>query len=1229
MKKKLVVIAIALSMAANISAPVIVRAEQKQTENIEVEREAIPESDYKKSEITVLNAGNMSISQNGIDLIKSFEGCRLEAYKALSTEQYYTIGWGHYGPDVTAGMKITQAQADAMLEEDLKVYVSYVNTFLNKYDITINQNQFDALCSFTYNLGNVWNSSKYPTFQLKTYLINGVNNYSDSEIRTAFTNWNKSGGNVVAGLTKRRNAEADLFLSSGLSNVCNCSSVYAGNYTCTTSSLPLTIRSGHGSNYSKVGSIPSGATVYVSKASGTGAGNWAHVEYNGVSGYASMEYLEKQDTGKDPHGVVDSASGGFHSVNVAGWAIDEDDYNTALQIHIYLDGQGIGIITADQYRPDVNNVYGCGDYHGYDAHIEVYAINIGGGKNTLIGEAKVNISKDTEAPVISDYKVTDVTTTGYTVSCTVTDNFGVDRVQFPTWTQKDGQDDIIQDWGTNAAASGARNGDTYTYQVNIADHNNESGLYNTHIYAYDKYGNSSTVSINSIEVPTTPDVSEETYTLTYDANGGEDAPEKETGEQDNTLKISEDTPIRRGYEFIGWSMDKDAKTAEYQAGDEIKLKEDTTLYAVWEKIAEAGTCGKNLSWEINKQGVLTIYGDGAMQNYTYKSEMPWYRYLSKIKSVVIEKGVTTIGDYAFYGMTDTTNITIPEGVKTIGAYAFKNSAKLEQVELPSTLTRLGESAFYGCTSLKKIAIPEGMYTVWSYTFKNCTSLEEVTLPDSLIKIDEAAFYGCTSLKKITIPDDVSIIGVYCFKNCSALSEINLPENLPKIREASFYGTAVTEMTIPDSVTSIGAYAFKNCGKLEKIHLSKELKTIGDSAFYACDNLTKLSLPQNVEEIDDYAFRKCEGIQVVTFPDTLKKIGESAFYGCSGLSELVLPDEVAEIGAYAFKNCSNIYTVTLPETLNVLEDSVFYGCSRITSIGIPESINTIGNYAFSRCTELSTVYFNGAAPTIADYAFAKVNATVMYPGDESWTEDILQNYGGTLTWKSTATETEHDFSIRIDHKDSTCTEAGYDVYKCANCDETETIELDVDPENHVYSETDRDLQYIYYTCEQCGEIKQEFNDQEYTIDLGNGETTTVVGHYDLEMRQEILDICNEKRVRFGYEPLTLVELDSPLQDAANIRGYEIAYQYSHTRPNGERAIVSFYDYAYCDAENIAGGQETAAEVCHDWFASDSHNTAIMDNSYRTIGISVFVEKVDEEEWGVPYINEFVQLFSRNS
>ena len=235
----------------------------------------------------LFRTSNMGISQSGVDLIKQFEGCRLTAYKVTSSEKYYTIGYGHYGADVYAGMTITQAQAESMLKSDLVRFEGYVNTFLNKYNITINQNQFDALVSFTYNVGNVWVS--YNTFQLKTYLINGVSNYNSDQITTAFTNWNKSGGVVLDGLTRRRKAEAALFLN-GNTNDCSCSDSYAGDYVCTASSA-LNIRSGHGGTV--IGTIPSGAVVYVSKADGT----WAHVSYNGINGCSSMQYLKKkQDT---------------------------------------------------------------------------------------------------------------------------------------------------------------------------------------------------------------------------------------------------------------------------------------------------------------------------------------------------------------------------------------------------------------------------------------------------------------------------------------------------------------------------------------------------------------------------------------------------------------------------------------------------------------------------------------------------------------------------------------------------------------------------------------------------------------------------------------------------------------------------------------------------------------------------------------------------------------------
>lgn len=139
------------------------------------------------------------ISQAGITLIKSFEGCRLTAYKPVPTEQYYTIGWGHYGPDVRQGMTITQAEADAMLARDLVKYETYVNdrdnvTFIDK----LNQNQFDALVSFCYNTG-AGNLRK---------LCRGR---TAEQIAEKLPEYNKSGGKVLTGLVRRRAAELDLY----------------------------------------------------------------------------------------------------------------------------------------------------------------------------------------------------------------------------------------------------------------------------------------------------------------------------------------------------------------------------------------------------------------------------------------------------------------------------------------------------------------------------------------------------------------------------------------------------------------------------------------------------------------------------------------------------------------------------------------------------------------------------------------------------------------------------------------------------------------------------------------------------------------------------------------------------------------------------------------------------------------------------------------------------------
>ena len=143
----------------------------------------------------------MTISQKGIDFIKQFEGCRLTAYKPVSTEKYYTIGYGHYGVDVRRGMVITQQRAEELLKGDIKP----VERLLNGMGINYTQGQFDALTSWIYNLGvgNFKSSTMYK------YIVSHKN---DEAITDQMVKWVNAGGMPLLGLRRRRVAEANMFL---------------------------------------------------------------------------------------------------------------------------------------------------------------------------------------------------------------------------------------------------------------------------------------------------------------------------------------------------------------------------------------------------------------------------------------------------------------------------------------------------------------------------------------------------------------------------------------------------------------------------------------------------------------------------------------------------------------------------------------------------------------------------------------------------------------------------------------------------------------------------------------------------------------------------------------------------------------------------------------------------------------------------------------------------------
>lgn len=162
-------------------------------------------------ELAKLYAGTIPtrvMSDEGIEMLCGFEGLRLTAYKAVSTEQYYTIGYGHYGPDVTAGMTITKEQAVELLKSDVASRENYVNNFLKTNNLLYNQHQFDALVSFIYNIG----TGNFSGSSIERLMKQGIENFAEDDIVYWISVWRKSGGQVLAGLEKRRAKESALFM---------------------------------------------------------------------------------------------------------------------------------------------------------------------------------------------------------------------------------------------------------------------------------------------------------------------------------------------------------------------------------------------------------------------------------------------------------------------------------------------------------------------------------------------------------------------------------------------------------------------------------------------------------------------------------------------------------------------------------------------------------------------------------------------------------------------------------------------------------------------------------------------------------------------------------------------------------------------------------------------------------------------------------------------------------
>ena len=205
-----------------------------------------------------------------------------------------------------------------------------------------------------------------------------------------------------------------------------------------------------------------------------------------------------------------------------------------------------------------------------------------------------------------------------------------------------------------------------------------------------------------------------------------------------------------------------------------------------------GTCGDNLTWTLNTDNrTLVISGTGEMDSFSYVSPVPWYDYLSYIKYVTVEDGVTSIGDHAFEYCSDLTSITLGSGVTSIGNSAFSYCYNLTSITIPNSVTSIGERAFEFCKSLISITIPNSVTSIGNSAFQGCWNLTSITIPNSVTSIGEYAFLYCHSLTSITLGSGVTSIGKEAFYGCSSLAVVNVEATTPPTLSADAFTSSPT------------------------------------------------------------------------------------------------------------------------------------------------------------------------------------------------------------------------------------------------------------------------------------------------------------------------------------------------------------------------------------------------------------------------------------------------------
>ncbi|WP_337461329.1 fibronectin type III domain-containing protein [Jutongia sp.] len=293
-----------------------------------------------------------------------------------------------------------------------------------------------------------------------------------------------------------------------------------------------------------------------------------------------------------------------------------------------------------------------------------------------------------------------------------------------------------------------------------------------------------------------------------------------------------------------------------------------------------------------ENGTLTFRGTGAIEKQTDGEENPWRSYKDTATNLVIEVGITEIGDSAFSGFTKLQKISLPKGLKLLGDNCFEKCSSLTSVDIPRRVTTWRDYCFKDCTSLTSVSIGRGLQedtvAVGENPFLGDKALESITVETGhpyLYVQDHALVcrskYGWNTL--VTYPEGLTDLS-YC-----------IPEGVDTVGDMAFAGNqSLQSLSMKSSVTRIEGRAFWNMTSLKEIRFSDNITSIDWNeytsdgfvgALYGCENVEQIILPRHLRSLGGVAFGTCGKLKELVLPANLKEFNTGAVYGCSNLEKI--------------------------------------------------------------------------------------------------------------------------------------------------------------------------------------------------------------------------------------------------------------------------------------------------------------------------------------------------------